>query len=231
MLPGRVLPGNGSGDEDVMEGQTVNSAIRLLIVDDHPVVRAGLISMLRRQSVLKVVGAVESGAAAIAFARRNAVDVILLDLRMPKLNGIETLQALRQIAPTPRVVILSSFDFEEEIYRAVQAGAKGYISKDTSREELVAAIIAAHSGKTYFPQHIAGKLAERMLRSSLSPRELEILQALSKGLTNKDIGRILQISQFTVRNHIKQITTKLEVCDRTEATRVAIQQGIIVVAQ
>jgi DNA-binding NarL/FixJ family response regulator len=214
-----------------MEGQTVNSAIRLLIVDDHPVVRAGLISMLRRQSVLKVVGAVESGAAAIAFAGRNAVDVMLLDLRMPKLNGIETLQALRQVHPTPRVIILSSFDFEEEIFRAVQAGAKGYISKDTSREELVAAIVAAHNGKTYFPQHIAGKLAERMLRSSLSPRELEILQALSKGLTNKDIARILQISQFTVRNHIKQITTKLEVCDRTEATRVAIQQGIIVVAQ
>ena len=117
------------------------------------------------------------------------------------------------------------------IYRAVQAGAKGYISKDTSREELVAAIVAAHKGKTYFPEHIAGKLAERMLRSSLSPRELEILQALSKGLTNKDIGRILQISEFTVRNHIKQITTKLEVCDRTEATRVAIQQGIIVVPQ
>ena len=214
-----------------MEGQTVNSPIRLLIVDDHPVVRAGLISMLRRQSVLKVVGAVESGAAALAFARRNPVDVVLLDLRMPKMNGIETLQALRQIDPAPRVVILSSFDFEEEIYRAVQAGAKGYISKDTSREELVAAIVAAHKGKTYFPEHIAGKLAERMLRSSLSPRELEILQALSKGLTNKDIGRILQISEFTVLNHIKQITTKLEVCDRTEATRVAIQQGIIVVPQ
>jgi two-component system, NarL family, response regulator len=214
-----------------MDGQTVNSPIRLLIVDDHPVVRAGLISMLRRQSVLKVVGAAESGAAALTFVRRNAVDVILLDLRMPKLNGIETLLALRQITPTPRVVILSSFDFEEEIYRAVQAGAKGYISKDTSREELVAAIVAAHHGKTYLPEPIAGKLAERMLRSSLSPRELEILQALSKGLTNKDIGRILQISQFTVRNHIKQITTKLEVCDRTEATRVAIQQGIIVVAQ
>jgi two-component system, NarL family, response regulator len=214
-----------------MEGQTVNSPIRLLIVDDHPVVRAGLISMLRRQIVLKVVGSVESGAAALTFARRNTVDVILLDLRMPKLNGIETLQALRQIVPTPRVVILSSFDCEEEIYRAVQAGAKGYISKDTSREELVAAIVAAHNDKTYLPQHIAGKLAERMMRSSLSPRELEILQALSKGLTNKDIGRILQISQFTVRNHIKQITTKLEVCDRTEATRVAIQQGIIVVAQ
>jgi DNA-binding NarL/FixJ family response regulator len=214
-----------------MEDQMANSPIRLLIVDDHPVVRAGLISMLRRQSVLKVVGAAASGAEALAFAGRNGVDVILLDLRMPKLSGIETLQALRRIDPAPPVVILSSFDCEEEIYRAVQAGAKGYISKDTSREELVAAIVAAHSGKTYFPQHIAGKLAERMLRSSLSPRELEILQALSKGLTNKDIGRMLEISQFTVRNHIKQITTKLEVSDRTEATRVAIQQGIIAVAQ
>lgn len=214
-----------------MESHTLNSPIRLLIVDDHPVVRAGLITMLRRQSALKVVGAVEGGTEALAFVRRNAVDVILLDLRMPKMNGIETLQALRQMDPAPRVVILSSFDFEEEIFRAVQAGAKGYISKDTSREELVAAIVAAHEGKTYFPQRIAGKLAERMLRSSLSPRELEILQALSKGLTNKDIGRILQISEFTVRNHIKQITTKLDVSDRTEATRVAIQQGIIVVAQ
>ncbi|HEY4046851.1 MAG TPA: response regulator transcription factor [Acidobacteriaceae bacterium] len=214
-----------------MEIQPASSPIRLLIVDDHPVVRAGLSSMLRKQTALKVVGAVHGGEEAIAFHKHNPVNVILLDLRMPKLNGIETLQALQKIDPAAKVIILSSFEFDEEIYRAVQAGAKGYLSKDTSRAEIMAAIVAVHEGKTYFPPPIAAKLSERRSRSSLSPRELEILEMLSKGLTNKEIARVLCISQFTVRNHINRITEKLEVGDRTEATTVAIQQGIIIITR
>lgn len=214
-----------------MDKQIAKAPIKLLIVDDHPVVRAGLSSMLGKQPGLKLAGAVHGGEEAIAFVHRCPVDVVLLDLRMPKMSGIDTLQALRHVPTPPQVIILSSFEFDEEIYRAVQAGAKGYLLKDTTRDEIVSAIHTVHAGGQYFPQEIAARLSERSARSSLSPRELEILEMLSKGLTNKEIGRILQISQYTVRNHINHITAKLEVCDRTEATTVALQQGILSASQ
>jgi two-component system NarL family response regulator len=127
----------------------------------------------------------------------------------------------------PQVLILSSFEFEEEIYRAVQAGARGYLLKETSRDEIVAAIVAVHGGRQYFPPAIASRLADRTHRSNLSPRELEILEMLSRGFTNKEIGRAFGISRYTVRNHINNINQKLEVCDRTEAASVAMKQGII----
>jgi two-component system NarL family response regulator len=128
------------------------------------------------------------------------------------------------------VIILSSFEFEEEIFRAVQAGARGYLLKEMSRDEIVAGILAVNAGKRYFPPAIAARLAERNHRSSLSPRELEILELLSKGLTNKEIGQAFGISKHTVRNHINNITQKLDVTDRTEAASVAIKQGIIAVS-
>ena len=168
-----------------MEDSITRSTIRLLIVDDHPVVRVGLSSMLGKQPGLVVVGAAHSGAEALALLRHSPVDVLLLDLRMPKMSGIDTLHAIRQLSSPPHVIILSSFEFEEEIYRAVEAGAEGYLLKDTSRTEIIRAIHAVQAGKTYFPQRIMASLAERKLRSGLTPRELEILKMLSKGLTNK----------------------------------------------
>jgi two-component system, NarL family, response regulator len=201
--------------------------IRLLIVDDHPVVRAGLSSMLGKQPGLKLVGAAAGGEEALALLASARVDVVLLDLRMPKMSGIDVLQEMRRLASSPQVVILSSFDFDEEIYRAVQAGARGYLLKETSCDEIVAAIIAVHAGRRYFPPGIASRLSERTNRSSLSPRELEILEMLSRGFTNKEIGRAYGISRYTVRNHINSINQKLEVCDRTEAASVAMKQGII----
>jgi DNA-binding NarL/FixJ family response regulator len=134
---------------------------------------------------------------------------------------------LRKLVSPPRVIILSSFEFEEEIYRSVQAGARGYLLKETSRDEMVTAITAVHAGRQYFPPGIASRLSERTHRSSLSPRELEILEMLSKGFTNKEIGRAFGISRYTVRNHVNSINQKLEVCDRTEAASVAMKQGII----
>jgi two-component system NarL family response regulator len=210
-----------------MEKTPVKAAIRLLIVDDHPVVRAGLNSMLRKQSGLRVIGTVHGGREALEFLGKENADVMLLDLRMPNMDGIDTLRALQNLPTPPQVVILSNFEYDEEIYRAVEAGAKAYLLKDTSRDEIIAAINAVHGGGTHFPKRIADRLDERKHRPCLSAREVQILELLSKGLTNKDIGRALDISKFTVRNHVNKILEKLEVCDRTEASTVAIEQGIL----
>jgi len=202
-------------------------AIRVLIVDDHPVVRAGLASLLRRQIGVKLAGAAHSAEEAMEALKRSSVDVILLDLRMPSINGIDLLNLLRAKENQPRVIILSSYEFEEEIYQAVKAGARGYLSKNASREEMVAAIEAVADGGTYFPERIVPWIEERQARSSLSAREIEILEMVSRGLTNKEIAGVLQISHYTVRNHINHITAKLQVADRTEAATVALRQGII----
>jgi two-component system, NarL family, response regulator len=210
-----------------METHTGRRPIRVLIVDDHPVVRAGLTSLLRKETGLKVVGTAHNGEVGLELIRRSSVDVVLLDLRMPKIGGIDFLSMLREIANPPAVLILSSYAYEEEIYRALKGGARGYLSKDASRAEIVAAINTVSAGSRYLSADLAGRLAERESRSSLSSREMEILEMVAKGLTNKEIARVLQISQYTVRNHINHISAKLEVGDRTEAVTVALQQGIL----
>lgn len=210
-----------------MQDPTQRTTIRLLIVDDHAVVRAGFSSVLRIQDGLEVVGSVHSGEEALAFLERNPVDVLLLDLHMPAMSGIETLLALRKHHRRPHVIILSSFEPEEEICRAVEAGADGYLRKDSSCSEILEAVYAVHLGGSYLPQWIATRISERRFQSTLTRRELEILEMVSKGLTNKEIGRAIQVSPLTVRNHVRHIIAKLEVGDRTEAATVAIQQGIL----
>ena len=206
-----------------------NRAIRVLIADDHPVVRAGLASMLGTQVQLEIIGAASSGEEALELLRRERPDVLLLDLRMPGMNGIDTLHAIREHGLSARVIILTSFETDEDIYRAVQAGAQGYLLKDTSLREMVEAIQTVHAGKRYIPRSIASRLAERMMRTDLTTRELEILKMLAKGPTNKQIAHALGISDHTVRNHVNSIIEKLEVSDRTEAATTAIQRGIIAV--
>lgn len=205
----------------------LSASIRLLVVDDHAVVRAGFSSVLRRQVGLTVVGSLQSGQEALTFLARCPVDVLLLDLHMPGMNGIETLVALQRLPAPPNVIVLSSFEPDEEICRAVEAGAKGYLRKDISCTEIIEAVHTVHSGGGHFPQWIKDRVSERKFQPSLSPRELEILEMVAKGLTNKEIGRAIQVSHFTVRNHVRHIIAKLEVGDRTEATTVAIQQGIL----
>lgn len=207
-----------------------NRAIRILIVDDHPVVQAGLTSMLATHEEVEVIGSASNGDEALAMIQRDMPDILLLDLRMPGMNGIDTLHALKNLNATVRVIILTSFETDENIYRAVQAGAQGYLLKDTSQQQMLEAIATVHAGKRYIPNRIAARLAERMLRSNLTARESEILEMLAKGLTNKQIGTALTISENTVRNHVNSIMEKLEVSDRTEAVTVAIQQGIIQVS-
>jgi two-component system, NarL family, response regulator len=203
------------------------TCVRVLIVDDHPVVRAGLASLLRRQPGVKLSGAAHSGEEALEVLKRMSVDVILLDLRMPAINGIDLLNLLNAEPSPPRAIILSSYELEEEIYKAIKAGARGYLSKNAPREEIIAAIEAVAGGGTYFPERILQWMAERDNRSSLSAREVEILEMVSRGLTNKEIAGALQISHYTVRNHINHISAKLQVADRTEAATFAMRQGII----
>jgi two-component system, NarL family, response regulator len=211
----------------MFNAQESRPAVRVLIVDDHPVVRAGLASLLRRQPGLKLTGAAHSGEEALELLKRVSVDVMLLDLRMPSINGIDLLNLLKTHETRPKSIILSSYEYEEEIYQAVKAGARGYLSKNAPREEIVAAIEEVGAGGTYFPERIVQWIEERQARSSLSAREIEILEMVSRGLTNKEIAQVLQISHYTVRNHINHITAKLQVSDRTEAATVALRQGII----
>lgn len=201
--------------------------IRILIVDDHPVVCSGLSSMLSGQADIEVGGSTGSGERALALVQREHFDVVLLDLRMPGMDGIGVLERLKDLGNPPRVIILTSFEKEEDIYRAIRAGAQGYLLKDSSETEMIAAILEVASGKRYIPRDIAARLADRMLREDLTARELEVLELLAEGSTNKQIASALNISDNTVRCHINNIMEKLQVSDRTEAVANALKKGVL----
>jgi DNA-binding NarL/FixJ family response regulator len=204
-----------------------HNPIRILIVDDHPVVCAGLTSMLSTQSGFEVVGSTASGEEALALVKQNRPNVMLLDLRMPGMDGLAVLDALKAISSPPAVIVLTSFEKEEDIYRSIRAGAQGYLLKDTSESEMVAAITTVDAGERYIPRRISARLANRMLRADLTGRELSILELLAEGSTNKEIAANLKISDNTVRHHVNNIMDKLKVSDRTEAVVTAIRSGIL----
>lgn len=210
-----------------MQSTPVSKSIRVVIVDDHPVVCSGLANMLRAHPNLEVSGSASNGERALHLARTSSFDVMLLDLRMPGMDGLAVLEHLKSISNPPKVLILSSFAKEEDIYRAIRAGAQGYLLKDSSEAEILNAISTVVSGKRYIPRDIAARLADRMLKQDLTSRELGVLELLSLGYTNKEIASALGISDSTVRVHVNNIMEKLQVSDRTEAVANALRKGVL----
>jgi len=204
-----------------------SNEIRVLVVDDHPVVRMGLGSMLDSQDGIKVVGKVASGADALASVNSTHPDVVLMDLRMPEMDGVDAIVALRAADPGIKILVLTNYQMDEDIFNALQAGALGYLVKSAPQEEVVKAIRAVDQRKVFVSPAIAAKLAERISRSALSSRESEVLKLVARGLTNKEIGSILFISDKTVRNHVVSVMDKLQAKDRTEAVTIAIRKGLL----
>ena len=205
----------------------LDRAIHVSIVDDHVAIRIGLSSMLKAQPNLEVMGVSASGRAALECLETIVPDVMLVDLRMPDIDGISLIRTVHHKYPSVRILVLTSYDGDEDIYNAVCAGANGFLLKDAPESDLLDAIDSVHAGRSYFPPHVASSLAERLQRASLSSREREILEMLAKGLTNKEIAGALNLSKHTVRCHVANITSKLSVSDRTEAVAIAFKHGLI----
>ncbi len=206
------------------------STVRVLVVDDHPVVRTGLIAMLAAEPDIEVVGEGDSGTEAIRLAEQLSPDVVLMDLRMPGMDGVAATRAIAATGRGPRVVVVTTYDTDSDILRAVEAGATGYLLKDTPRQQMADAVRAAARGETVLAPPVAAKLITRMRGAPgdvLTPRELEVIELVGAGLTNADIGRRLYISEATVKTHLLRVFAKLGVDDRTAAVTTAMARGII----
>ena len=201
--------------------------IRIMLVEDHQVVRQGLVALLSSMDDLEVVGSVGDGLESVELFRKLQPDVTLMDLQMPKLGGVETIRQIRGEFPQARVIVLTTFDGDEDIYRALQAGARAYLLKGMPLEELLTTIHAVHSGKLHIPSSVAEKLAERLSGQELTARELSVLERIVAGRANKEISADLFISEATVKTHINSLLGKLGVADRTHAATVAIQRGLV----
>ncbi|HEX3228893.1 MAG TPA: response regulator transcription factor [Pyrinomonadaceae bacterium] len=203
------------------------SPISILIADDHFVVRTGLAAVISTQPDMVVVAEAVNGRQAVELFRQHRPDITLMDLRMPEMNGVEAITAIRGEFPKARLIVLTTYDGDEDIYRALQAGARGYLLKDMLREGLLEAVRAVHEGHRRIPAEVANRLAERLTRSELTSREMEVLELIVKGKTNKEIGAELGVAEGTVKIHINNILSKLGVNDRTQAATFALQRGII----
>ena len=203
------------------------SEIRILIADDHLVVREGLVAILNRQSDMTVVGEAGNGHEALEQWRTHRPDVTLMDLRMPEMSGVEAIIAIREEDDKASVIILTTYDSDEDVYRGMRAGAKAYLLKDAHREELLNCIRAVYAGKTVVSPGVAAKLASRLREERLTPRELDILTLVGQGLSNKLIARALDITEGTVKTHVKNVLEKLDATSRTEALAVAARRGLI----
>jgi DNA-binding NarL/FixJ family response regulator len=204
--------------------------IRILITDDHPVVREGIAGILQGQPDFEVVGTAANGNEAIAQHQALLPHVTLMDLRMPELDGVGAIKAIKAQQPTANILVLTTYDSDADILRAIEAGATGYLLKDTPREDLFRAIRAAATGESVLAPTVAARLMTRMrapAEENLSAREIEVLQLVAKGHSNKDVGKALHISTATVKTHLIHIYNKLGVSDRTAATTTALEKGII----
>ena len=204
-----------------------SSHITVLLADDHGIVLEGLASLIGRQSDMQVVGQAVDGEEAVSLWLRYRPSITLVDLRMPVLDGVSVIETLLQHDSDARIVVLTTFDSDSDLSRAIKAGAKGYLLKDTTREELLACIRRVHSGETWIQPSLVPKLVEGMKTQALSNREVEVITLLAKGNSNKQIARGLSISETTVKAHLHNIFAKLNVLSRTEALAVANQRGIV----
>jgi DNA-binding NarL/FixJ family response regulator len=204
-----------------------SNVIRILIADDHPILRQALTMFLQCEPDMTVVGHAGDGQEALELFHQHQPDVTLMDLQMPKMEGADAIAAICAKFKHARIVVLTTFDGDEDIYRGLRAGAKGYILKGAEPNELLDAIRTVHQGQKYIPPTITAKLAERMNTEELSDRELEVLRLIAKGKNNQQISNVLNIAESTVRFHANNIFGKLNVSDRTQALVTALQRGIV----
>ena len=201
--------------------------VRVLVADDHPVVRHGIIANVKPQPDLIVVAEAGDGVEALVLIKEHLPDVVLLDLRMPRMDGLDVLAEVKASRLACKVIIMTTFDSEEDVQRAMKAGARGYLLKDSTQEELLEAIRRVSLGETYLPARIVQKVAEGMRKPELSPRQVEVLQWVAAGKSNKEIGAQLFIAEGTVKTHVKNLLEKLAVVGRTAAIREAVHRGLV----
>lgn len=203
------------------------AVLKLMVVDDHPAFRMGLIALVNSQPDMEAVAETGDGRQAVELYRRTSPDVVLMDLRLPGMSGVEVIIALRKEFPACRVIVLTMYDCDEDIYRACQSGAQSYLLKDSSIDDIAATIRAVGAGEQRLPSTVAQLLAQRLRREELTQRELEVLQYLVKAHSNKEIAAQLSLSEETIKTHLKALFAKLGVQDRTNAVLAAIRHGIV----
>ena len=201
-----------------------------MVADDHPIVRQGIVANLKQERDLRVIGEASNGAEVLELITLHEPDITLLDLRMPQMNGLEVLMALSELKLQNKVIVITTFENEEDIQHSMKGGARGYLLKDCPQRILVDAIRQVYSGKVYLLPQIAQKLVDRMQKPQLSPRELEVLRAMASGKSNKEIGVQLFISEGTVKTHVASLLDKLDAATRTSAVKTAVRRGLVQMA-
>jgi two-component system, NarL family, response regulator len=217
----------GRFDKETDSPCETRKQLSVLIADDHPVVREGLVTLINRCYDMQVVAEARNGREAVEEYFAQVPDITLLDLRMPVMSGVQAVESIRKRAPGARLIILTSYHTEEDVYGALHAGVQGYLLKDAMRDELIGCIHAVNEGRTWIPPVVGATLAKRLTGRQLTVREAEVLCAMSKGKSNKEIGAILNISEATVKVHMTHILEKLRVAGRTEAIHVAANRGLV----
>jgi DNA-binding NarL/FixJ family response regulator len=210
-----------------METVELQPVIRVLCVDDHPIVRKGIASLLANESDLKLVAEAASGREAVELHRALQPDVTLMDLKLPDLDGVSATKLIRQESPQARVIALTSYDGDQEIYRALEAGARGYLLKEMVHTDMLRAIRVVHSGKRLIPPEVAERLSEYFPQIVLTEREVQVLSFVAKGMANKDIAFRLGTASGTIKMHVQNILSKLGAADRTHAVTIALERGIL----
>jgi DNA-binding NarL/FixJ family response regulator len=222
-----MLPADGKEREPLRRAGAPGVTATVLLVDDHALLRTGVANIINQEADLRVVAEAGNGIEAVQAFERHRPDVTLLDLRMPVMEGVEAVRQIREIDPRARVIVLTTYDTDDEIARALKAGAKAYVLKDISADDLIGCIRDVLAGKTYLAPAAAAKLAEGVTRVQLTPREIAALRLMADGKANKEIATALSISERTVKTHLGHLFEKLGVTSRTEAVKVATRRGLV----